>query len=813
MEKIRHSEHWRLFYYICLGMWFAICLESINNFSITFDALGGSIKNLSVLASLLNSVQQILRNSYGLSASLVALCISCLLYIKNDSFYASPFHDDVLLKVISIIFGCCNVAGLCMYHFDNLVMFKSVAGFVWSVFLIGGFALLFWYIALFLLQFANLTRCHINNNSGENFFEKHFQLYSFLLISFFWFLWIVPYYPASMDNDVFVQLASWRYVASNHMPWFSSCILGLFYELGAFFKNENAGIFLYILVRNLLMAFLYTKCVFLLKRVGLNKVIYYSVLLFYAITPVWGAYSKHAFKDTAAIGLFVAYMLALVSLISKLSAKKEGPALYLWTGLWALFASLFRNNFIYVIAISVFMVTCYSLHQWRKVKPEALLPLACVAFFFIYTSIIYSVYGVKKASPNEALSIPFQQVARVVKYHANTLSETERKGIGSYLRYEKLSSLYDPILSDPVKFRGVNSFSSRGEAKRAGIKFMQTWARLFFKYPVTYLEAAVAQSYGYYSFTPNLKDGAGNWNSGMTIFHWLGGKYSDTFNKLHYIPSMSSARWTLHYWAKVWDKIPVLTLTDVCAFYTWLILLVGYYCFSVKMYAALIPVFTECLMIMTCIASPVNDCFRYFAPVAASFPVLLCLIDANHEEIDWYNKNNKKFSVAWMYLLSFFVFCIILIHTTWGRDFLVDRQLLREDGYQLHQVDLKALAKRNHLALSPNGGVFVDKKHSLNHGPYALMHKGRIEVIYEMKLDRLDGNVSPLARVRLTDSIGRNVWKDYILVKDDFDQQGCLKLRHIQTLEEAVLGTEFLLFANGNYRIELRNLTWRYLRE
>ena len=32
------------------------------------------------------------------------------------------------------------------------------------------------------------------------------------------------------------------------------------------------------------------------------------------------------------------------------------------------------------------------------------------------------------------------------------------------------------------------------------------------------------------------------------------------------------------------------------------------------------------LMVLTCIGMPVNDCFRYFAPVAASFPALLMLL-------------------------------------------------------------------------------------------------------------------------------------------------------------------------------------------
>lgn len=44
------------------------------------------------------------------------------------------------------------------------------------------------------------------------------------------------------------------------------------------------------------MALIYAKCVAMLKKAGFGKIVYYMVLCFYAVTPVWGAYSKHALK-------------------------------------------------------------------------------------------------------------------------------------------------------------------------------------------------------------------------------------------------------------------------------------------------------------------------------------------------------------------------------------------------------------------------------------------------------------------------------------------------------------------------------------
>jgi hypothetical protein len=150
---------------------------------------------------------------------------------------------------------------------------------------------------------------------------------------------------------------------------------------------------------------------------------------------------------------------------------------------------------------------------------------------------------------------------------------------------------------------------------------------MFFEYPATYLEAAFGQSYGYYAFTPKHPYWAGNWNSGMTIFDWVGSNAFDNDNfSFHYGGDWNEARQVLDKWADVWDNLPILSLTDTIAFYTWFIVLIGYILGKNKCWYGLIPIVAELLMILTCIASPVNDCFRYYAPVAASAPALLSLL-------------------------------------------------------------------------------------------------------------------------------------------------------------------------------------------
>ena len=111
----------------------------------------------------------------------------------------------------------------------------------------------------------------------------------------------------------------------------------------------------------------------------------------------------------------------------------------------------------------------------------------------------------------------------------------------------------------------------------------------------------------------------------MTIFDWIGSGNSEGYN-VHYIDKFSGIREILNTWSKIWDDIPGVNLIDMCAFYTWMIVLLGTYLIYKGNWEKLIPVVGMIIIILTCIASPVNDCFRYYSPVAASFPMLIMLL-------------------------------------------------------------------------------------------------------------------------------------------------------------------------------------------
>ncbi len=625
-------NHKKQFLFSIIG---GIYLSLVFHISVQFPPLDSSLplatsnaipKNF--IAVFFNYIRIALDSGYGIVQSFTAVFITYMLYHLWERISNCSYAHSVSLKVLSIIFGCINVSGLCMYWLDCLPMFSSVYWLIGCLLLALGWAFVFFLCSCLFFELLDNRKYYIQATPDcrkNTWIQEHFFLFCFSAILFAWLPWIISYYPASMDNDVFGQLYAWFYNPSNHHPWFSSCVLANCYRLGALLGNNNFGIFIYVILRDIILALIYAKCVCMLQESGFCKIIYYGTLIFYAFTPVWGAYAKHAFKDTFCAGLFCLYIITLVIMLRQLQKGILTSQLCLFHGIAALLASLFRHNCIYAILPTTLILLFTLISQKQPLRFVCIISL-CIAAYFGYNFYILHFAGVAPGPVTESLAIPLQQTARLVRDYGDVLESEIVQDISGAFEYEKLAEEYNPILSDPIKW----NCQVPTEQKEPGAngKWVKAWVQMSIRYPITYLEAAIGQSYGYYSFTPNLPEKSGNWNSGMTIFDWISSRegYNDIFH-FHYIDTFNDLRQILHAWAKVWNKIPILSLTDTCAFYTWGTVLLFYYLWIKKKFLYLIPFAAIGIMILTCIASPVNDCFRYFAPAAASFPVLFILIN------------------------------------------------------------------------------------------------------------------------------------------------------------------------------------------
>ena len=157
------------------------------------------------------------------------------------------------LILLSLLFGLLNTLGLMMYYLDKLPFFHSLKWVTAFFLMLVSFSSLFEMIALWVLWFCNWI---VEPKQPSKI--KHAWCFSFFIIIACWLPWIIAYYPASMDWDVYVQLSSYlgisSYAYTNHHPWIVSCILGCFYKIGLLLDNPNVGIFLYVFIRDVIIA-------------------------------------------------------------------------------------------------------------------------------------------------------------------------------------------------------------------------------------------------------------------------------------------------------------------------------------------------------------------------------------------------------------------------------------------------------------------------------------------------------------------------------------------------------------------------------
>ena len=274
----------------------------------------------------------------------------------------------------------------------------------------------------------------------------------------------------------------------------------------------------------------------------------------------------------------------------------------LWLVITSCLVIFLINNGIYIIILTFPFLLWLCRKNYKQIIVTF---LVIITIYTIVNTLIFSVLNIKKGSIREALSIPLQQFARVVKYREDDLSDDERNLIYNYLPEENLGDLYNPTLSDPVK-----AILDEEYFKENKTDFIKLWVKLFFKFPLEYIESFLCNSYGYWY--PE----ATNWVVSRVIMDSENLEVVQTpiieSNIVSKIDSLVDKR-----------NIPVVSMMFSLGFMFWTVLINFMFCIYRKKYKLTliyIPIF---VLWLTVIASPVFCEFRYLYPMVTSMPIIL----------------------------------------------------------------------------------------------------------------------------------------------------------------------------------------------
>ena len=326
---------------------------------------------------------------------------------------------------------------------------------------------------------------------------SHVWAKSWIILICFWAPVFCALYPGVLTYDGLYEI-KWFLVDGvvtdfhtlAHSAWLSASVF-----LGKnLFGDFVTGQALYTVTQSLLLSGCFSYCVASLRDFSVPPLAILGALAWFAVFPVHSIMAVSATKDVA----FTAFFAVSVVLIAKMIANPRSyfsrvrNVLGLAICLFLMFA--FRKNGLLVFAVCLPIIVIASVGARRQI---AVLGLCCMVVGMIYFGSLSSVFltqetpTVPPSGTTEALSVPMQQVARVMVEDGDALDQDTKEQIALYL---PSWSRYDERIVDPIKFG--DRVTSEIENDPGG--FMSLWANLALRFPGEYFDAWVAMSYGWW---------------------------------------------------------------------------------------------------------------------------------------------------------------------------------------------------------------------------------------------------------------------------------------------------------------------------
>lgn len=455
-------------------------------------------------------------------------------------------------------------------------------------------------------------------------FDKHPFIFSILFIILLWLVYIIAFYPAIMSPDPSFQLLQYfninnkysdyvvlldkNVILTNHHPVVHTIILGSLVKLGIkLFSSVNVGLFFYSIIQTIILASTLSYTIKFMKDINVSLKYRKICLLIYSLVPVFPLYAMSPVKDVIFGCLIIIYIISFYNMIN-LKGKLKFKDIVMEI-LLIILIILFRNNGFHIVLLSLFFLLFLGRQNIFK---YIIIICITITFYYSYNNVILPHFKITNGSIREVLSVPFQQTARYVKEYKKEVTSDEKKAIDKLLNYDTIASRYNPALADPVK-NEFNRYYTDDDLKN----YFKVWFTQFKKHPLVYVEATIANTYGY------IYPVETNW-----YVHIKGKKIINNYGfDYHFSEKLRPLRMVLGSFATVFPYIPFIGLLINIGFNTWILLFMLSYLFYRKKYKDIILLIPSFLILLVCFVSPANTYFRYALPNVFALPLMLLMFN------------------------------------------------------------------------------------------------------------------------------------------------------------------------------------------
>lgn len=386
---------------------------------------------------------------------------------------------------------------------------------------IGLYLLLYKGIRYLMCKFKTFT---LMESEKSDKIIPYLPLLSFVTIILCRLPWLLYSYPGILTPDSINQFEQVLGMIpfSNHHPWVHTMTISLLYHIGCLFTSSQNGAFVFFTIYQIcFMAFAVSYLVWVVSKYTKNLPFLIGLVGIYAFLPYHSVMAICIWKDVLFSGSMLLFCTSLYYLLREGIAKQQLISLILYF-LSGFFMCLYRSNGWYAFILSLPFLLFAFRKKWLIMLP---LHLALMSLVLIIKGPLMEHYEVTQPDFVESISIPLQQIGRVIATGQELTVEQEEL-LNKILKTEYVAELYTEYISDNMKeLVRANDPTYLEEHK---FDFLKLWFELDAKYPEIFLDAYVAQTRGYYSPSVSYSvaevDGIIDNETGLFREYLIGGK-------------------------------------------------------------------------------------------------------------------------------------------------------------------------------------------------------------------------------------------------------------------------------------------------
>ncbi len=309
-------------------------------------------------------------------------------------------------------------------------------------------------------------------------------------------IYVIGCYPGYYNYDGSTQLVQVMYEEipyDAHHPLLHTLFFGGIINLGYQLYNVDLtfGVFLHSLAQMTICAVCFGYSVCFVYRHSGKRLLAILAFVFYAICPPIIMFGMSTTKDIICYAVLLVAILKLYGIYWQDAENgSASKADWVTTGGLLTLSCLLRNNIVYAIFVMALVSLIYCLRK-RRMGFVFLFGGVILASAIINTG-LETVLKAESGAATEALSVPFQQIARLYYEEGESaFSEEELTLLYAAIEPEMLTT-YNPMISDPIKYAFWRHWDVITEYKW---EYLSLWLKKGLQYPDVYLDSFLDNTY------------------------------------------------------------------------------------------------------------------------------------------------------------------------------------------------------------------------------------------------------------------------------------------------------------------------------